>query len=157
MTEPLLKHSRLPRKYEPREQEPKSFLPSTSVLADVDPTELLKRYLSDESTKDIAGSYGVTRQALGQYLLKYAEDDWKQAQVLRAIARKEQSEDAIESASDPLSLARARELLRAAQWDLERTCRRIYGQDQPNVQVQVQPVLVITVAAQQGEKVVNNQ
>ena len=29
-----------------------------------------------------------------------------------------------------LSLSRARERLKAAQWDLERICRRIYGQDQ---------------------------
>lgn len=29
-----------------------------------------------------------------------------------------------------LSLAHARERLRAAQWDLERVCKRIYGQDQ---------------------------
>ena len=37
----------------------------------------------------------------------------------------------METASDALSLARARERVRAAQWELERTCRRIYGQDQP--------------------------
>jgi hypothetical protein len=30
-----------------------------------------------------------------------------------------------------LSLSRARERLKAAQWDLERVCRRIYGQDAP--------------------------
>lgn len=100
-------------------------------LGDAEPLTILRRYLSDESTKDIAASYGVTRQALGQFLLKHAEQDWKDAQVARALARKEQAEDMIESAGDALSLARARELLRAAQWDLERVCRRIYGQDGP--------------------------
>ena len=35
------------------------------------------------------------------------------------------------SAQTPLDLTRAREQLRSAQWDLERVCRRIYGQDQP--------------------------
>ena len=103
-------------------------------LNKVDPKAVLDRYLSDESTKDIAASYGVTRQALGQFLLKAAEDDWRNAQVARALARKEAAEDDLENAEktpDALSLARTRERLKAAQWDLERVCRRIYGQDQP--------------------------
>jgi hypothetical protein len=100
-------------------------------LKDIDPKTVLERYLSDESTKDIAASYGVTRQAIGLFLLRTAEEQWKEAQVARAIARKESAEDDLEIAPDALALARARERLRAAQWDLERVCRRIYGQDAP--------------------------
>lgn len=112
-------------------------LPATP-LAEADASDILKRYLSDETTKDIALSYGVTRQALGQFLLKHAESDWKDAQVVRALARKESAEDDLETAADQLSLARARERLRAAQWDLERVCRRIYGQDAAAVAAAVQ-------------------
>jgi len=69
---------------------------------------------------------------LNQILLRYAEEDWRQAQVLRALQRKEEAEAELdEGAADALSLARARERLRAAQWDLERVCRRIYGADVP--------------------------
>lgn len=103
-------------------------------LKGIDPLAILNRYLSDESTADIAKDYGVTRQALGQFLLKTAENEWKDAQVARALARKEQAEDDLEDAEktpDALSLARTRERLKAAQWDLERVCRRIYGQDAP--------------------------
>ena len=132
MSDPILKHSRLPRKYERREVV-KSDNPKPPVLANglvgQDPKSILLRYLSDESTEVIAKDYGVTRQALGQFLLRHAEEDWKEAQVARAIARKEKAEDDIENAKDPLELAKARELLKAAQWDLERVCRRIYGQD----------------------------
>lgn len=92
-------------------------------------TDILARYMTDETTYDIASDYGVTRQALSAYLLKHAEEEWKEAQVARAIARKEKAEDALDTAEDPLQLARARELLKSAQWDLERVCRRIYGQD----------------------------
>jgi hypothetical protein len=112
------------------------------ALRDQDPKTILARYLSDESTKDIAKCYGVTRQALGQFLLKHAETEWKEAQVARAIARKEQAEDDMEGIASriegadkderdrlTLTLSLARERLRAAQWDLERVCRRIYGQD----------------------------
>jgi predicted DNA-binding protein YlxM (UPF0122 family) len=112
------------------------------ALRDTDPKLILQRYLSDESTKVIAASYGVTRQALGQYLLKTAESEWKEAQVARAISRKEAAEDAFDEISNriegadkeerdrlTLTLSLARERLKAAQWDLERVCRRIYGQD----------------------------
>ena len=115
-----------------------------SVLATTDPQSILLRYLSDESTKDIAASYGVTRQALGQYLLKHAETEWRAAQVARAISRKESAEDELArirnaiATSDQeerhklkLSLACAEAELKAAQWDLERVCRRIYGTDGP--------------------------
>jgi hypothetical protein len=119
----------------------------------VDPRTVLVRYLSDETTKEIAASYGVTRQALGQFLLKHAESEWKEAQVARALARKESAEDDLEAvraeiqglqldqespnktaAATQLSLARVRAAeasLKAAQWDLERVCRRIYGADSP--------------------------
>ena len=121
-------------------------------LQGADPKTVLQRYLSDESTKSIAAGYGVTRQALGQFLLKHAESDWKDAQVARALARKEAAEDQLDAIGSriqesdaeerlklTLSLAHAREQLRSAQWDLERVCRRIYGQDAPaNIQVPIQ-------------------
>lgn len=153
MSEPLLKHSRLPRKYEskpPVEVEKRSVVESAG-LKGVDPQALLKRYLSDESTDSIAKDYKVTRQALGGYLLRNAESEWKEAQVARAIARKEAAEDALEVAQDPLQLAKARELLKAAQWDLERTCRRIYGEDKSQVNV-VTPILNITIQADGNSK-----
>ena len=131
MSEALLKHSRMPRKYEKREvveakQKTVAIFPG---LTGQDPKQILLRYLTNETTETIAADYGVTRQALGQYLLRHAEEDWKEAQVARAIGRKEKAEDDLEAATDPLQLAKARELLKSAQWDLERVCRRIYGQD----------------------------
>lgn len=98
-------------------------------LKDVDPGNIIERVLAEESTKSIAASLGVTRSALNQWLLTKAEVDWKAAQIIRAHKRKDEAEEEIESAADALSLARAREKLRAAQWDLERVQRRIYGQD----------------------------
>lgn len=154
------KHSRLPRKFNSEDVKAteKQELNAANLPAfqQANPQEILLRYLSDESTKDIAESYGVTRQALGQYLLKVAEEDWKSAQVARAIARKEKAEDDLETAADPLSLARAREMLKAAQWDLERVCRRIYGEDR-QLQVTITPTLIINVAEHKDEKVVSNQ
>jgi hypothetical protein len=147
------KHSRLPRKYSPEDNEPaeKQTLDQANLpaLCKANPQEILLRYLSDESTKDIAASYGVTRQALGKHLLKHAEADWKEAQVARAIARKEKAEDDLENAKDPLALAKARELFKAATWDLERVCRRIYGEER-NSETPITPILNITIATEKS-------
>jgi len=100
-------------------------------LKGVKPEDILERYLKEETSTEIAKTYGVTRAALSYFMLKHAEQEWKNAQVTKALIRKEKAEDLMESADNALDLARAREMLKAAQWDLERVCRRIYGQDVP--------------------------
>ena len=111
-------------------------------LVGVDINQVIIRYLNGETSTEIAKSLGCTRQGLGYYLRANAEEDWKNAQVIQAIERKEQAEDELGKANDSLSLARARERLRSAQWELERVCNRIFGQKQEvamtiNIRVQV--------------------
>lgn len=100
-------------------------------LKSVDPKDVLDRYLAGETGPQIAQTLGVTKQALSHWLSNVAEAEWKSAQFVKAFNRKEEAEDLIDTATNPLDLARAREKLRSAQWDLERVCRRIYGQDAP--------------------------
>ena len=100
-------------------------------LKSVDPKEVLERYLAGETSPAIAQSLGVTKQALSHWLIQNAEGEWKSAQLVKALTRKDEAEALMDTASNPLDLARAREQLRGAQWDLERVCRRIYGQDAP--------------------------
>ena len=107
-------------------------------LKHVKPEDVLERYLNEEKTADIAKSLGVTFAGLSHWLIQHAEGEWKSAQVVLALKRKMEADDLIDSASNPLDLARAREKLRSAQWDLERVCRRIYGQDVPAVAAAVQ-------------------
>ena len=116
---------------------------TATALQTTAPVVILERYLSDETTRDIAKDYGVTPQALGKHLLKHSPHEWKEAQIARAIARKERAEDDLEKLrsglltlengdvvlADAVSLACARERLKGAQWDLERVCRHIYGQN----------------------------
>jgi hypothetical protein len=126
-------------------------------LKDIKADHILARYLAEESTKEIAASLGVTRAALNYWLLEYAEKEWKAAQVVKALKRKEQAEDDMETAADPLTLARCRELLKAAQWDLERVCRRIYGQDVTPDQLGRVSITLNIGAGHKDEKVVDNQ
>jgi ribosome biogenesis GTPase A len=126
-------------------------------LKDVDPRDILDRYLKEETSTQIAASYGVTKSALSFFMLKHAEEQWKEAQVIKALTRKENAERQLEEADNALDLARGRELLRAAQWDLERVCRRIYGQDAPaqlaQVVINVQNMRESVVHAQQSGEV----
>jgi hypothetical protein len=78
----------------------------------------------------MAPQYGVSDVTIYALLLREHEDDWKEVQKARALARKERAEEKCRTAPDVLSLARAREELRSAQWELERLLRRLYGQDQ---------------------------
>ncbi len=96
--------------------------------ADLQPEQVIDRYLQDERTQDIARSYGVERSRLNQWLLKNASEQWRDAQIARAVTAHEQAKDELAAASDPLSLGRAREQLRAAQWELERLYARMFGQ-----------------------------
>jgi hypothetical protein len=48
-------------------------------------------------------------------------------QAVRAISRKETAETMMEESTDGFQLNKGEKLLKAAQWDLERVYRRIYG------------------------------
>jgi hypothetical protein len=107
-------------------------------LSGLNPKDILERYLKGETSPQIAESYGVTKQALSLWLITKGEDDWKAAQLVKAIERKDKAEELIDTATTMLDLTRGREMLKSAQWDLERVCRRIYGQDAPQVSQAVQ-------------------
>jgi hypothetical protein len=117
-------------------------------LSQANPQEVIARYFRDETTADIAQSLGVHRSALHQWLIRNCEQDWRDAQVARAITALEQAKKDTETAPDPLSLARARELLRASQWELERLFSRLYGQKQEVTHNLPQGPLVTIVLAQ---------
>lgn len=134
MTEPLNKHSRMPRKATAESAAelpapPKDNVIPAAKLEKASPRAVLKRLLSDESPEQIAASYGVTTHALNLFLMSKSEQGWKDTQMARAASLKNEAETMMRNAKEPLSLAKGRELMKAAQWDLERVGRRIYGQE----------------------------
>ena len=102
----------------------------TQIPEDLNPDTVLERYLTEETTSQIAVEYGISRKTLVRWLIKERPEQWKQVQIVRALCRKEQGNEGIEYACDALSLARAREMLRSGQWDLERLDSNNYGQKQ---------------------------
>lgn len=93
-----------------------------------DAQAILAQLVEGKRTEDIAACLNVSRDKLVYFLRTRAPEDWKEAQVIRSVRRKEEAEDEIDAAGDMLELQKAIAKLKSAQWDLERVCRRIYGE-----------------------------
>lgn len=91
---------------------------------------VLDRYINGEQVANIAPEYNVSDVTIYALLLREHESAWKDIQTARALARLESAQDRLEHSQDALSLARARESVRSAQWELERLLNRLYGQKQ---------------------------
>jgi len=94
-------------------------------------SDSIARYGRGESVYAIAAELGIEHTTLYRHLVKHHEQDWISAKKSRALAEIEEGEEELKNAADPLALTRARERIRAAQWQLERLYRKVYGQDQP--------------------------
>jgi len=117
------------------QREGKKSLPSTR-LASLPPAELnavleraIEEYGRGVSVYAIANGLGVEHTTLYRQLIKHKEAEWRDAKESRALAELEEAEEEMKLARDPIALTRARERCRAAQWQLERLMRRIYGQE----------------------------
>ena len=123
-----------------------------SIPEGLDPQVVLDRYLTESTTSQIAQEFGVSRKTLVRWIRDVAPDQWKKVQVVRALCRKEDGDEGIETACDALSLARAREQLKSGQWDLERLDSGNYGQKQ-EVTVSVKPEFVVMLKPQEVSNV----
>ena len=113
----------------PLRRDPETGL-AQSIPPDLDPKTVLDLYLQYPTTSGIAAKLGLRRSSLTLWLREKCPEDWKNVQLAKAHMRKEDGDEGIEVASDPMQLARAREMLRSGQWDLERLDSANYGQKQ---------------------------
>ena len=91
-----------------------------SIPPDLDPDYVLQLYLTSPTTARIADKLGIRRSSLTAWLRATQPEKWKAVQTIRAHTRKEDGDDGLYESRNALELARAREVLRSAQWDLER-------------------------------------
>lgn len=117
-------------KHKPPKRSPKADLGTWVIPVDLSPDTVIERYLTESTTSQIAAQYGLSRKALVRWLRQTKPQEWKQVQIIRALCRTEDAEEGIDGACDALSLARAREQLRAGQWTLERLDSANYGPKQ---------------------------
>ena len=117
-----------PRKPQERiRRSPKADLGTWVIPEGLTPQTVLERYWTEESTSQIASQYGLSRKALVRWLREQCPQEWKEVQIARALCRKDDGDEGLEVACDALSLARAREQLKSAQWDLERLDHKNFG------------------------------
>lgn len=117
-----------PGKYECYKGRPLRSVPQevrTQIL-----NAVLERYANGEQVAAMAPDYDLSDVTLYALLLAEVESPWKDLQTARALARLERANQDLIDALDPLSLARARELVRSAQWELERLLSRLYSPKQ---------------------------
>ena len=109
--------------------------------------EILNRYCDGEEVRAMSKDYGVSHVTLYSLLFQLFEDDWRDAQIARALAGYDDGQAELSSikrrinaAKDVLEVARLRELtkltevqLKSSQWTLEKLLRRLYGNDVPTV------------------------
>ena len=132
---------------------PKADLGTWIIPKDLDPHEVIERYMTEATTSQIAGQYGLSRKALTRWLRELVPDKWKQAQILRALCRKEDADEGMINACDALSLARARESLRSAQFDLQALDKDYHPKS--DLVVSIVPILSITVAPHPAQQVID--
>ncbi len=97
---------------------PLADLGTWQIPPDLNPHEVLQRYLTAGTTSQIAAQYGLSRKALTKWLREVVPKEWSAVQLVRAHDLKEMATEDMAESKDALSLARNRELLRAAQYDL---------------------------------------
>jgi AcrR family transcriptional regulator len=90
---------------------------------------VMQRAYQDMRLKDVAAELGVARTSLNQALLKYCAEDWQEMQVARSMTVLEDAEQDLETADSMHAVSRAGHRLRAAQWQLEKLHRRLYGEE----------------------------
>ena len=124
MSEVLEKHSRMPRKYDPEKQgqnpENGRFLPTVpeeTRLAILEDTK--HRIFGGERLMDIAAHHGIPPRTL-DYWLAQLGDNYKQLRRAWLDSKLTSAEEMIADASDPLVLAKGRELFKCASWYAER-------------------------------------
>lgn len=123
-------------------------LGSWKIPPELDPDEVIARYLTEDSTSKIAREYGLSRRAMVKWLREQRPKQWREAQLIRAHVKLEDAEDSMQAPTDPLSHAGARDTARAMQFRLT----SIDPDYQPKQEIQhtvVAPTLNITVVSAQ--------
>ena len=115
--------------------------PLAELAGDVEP--IISRLETGESARQIATSLGITHVALYAWLLRHCPDRWQEISAARQLSRLDNCEQDMDSVdpsthdeytseiarADSITITRARETARMAQWHLERANRKLFGQD----------------------------
>lgn len=100
-----------------------------------DPAPIIAELRTGKNVRQVAAELSISHQALYEWLLKYAPDDFMSLSAARQLVRLDETDDVFDrpqdedTRKDGLAITRAREKARNAQWHLERANRKLFGQD----------------------------
>lgn len=120
------------------QRDQRRYVPADKAkLANVDVQALLDRVAAGELLREIAADYGCSTPAVHYHIQKrVTPEEWADVKQIAMANRLEKSAEDMETAADPLNLARARESARLWMWRAERELPAIYGA-RPTTAVQV--------------------
>ena len=101
-----------------------------SPLAKLDSEHILARIYSGESLRTIAATIGVSNVGLRAWLLREDREQYREAITAALTLRVAEADEQLDTATDAVSIARARETARFSRMDLERRRPALYGQRQ---------------------------
>lgn len=99
-----------------------------SIIAHLDPQPILDRIHRGESLRTIAADLGVSNVGLRAWLLREDAEQYQHVITAALALRVAEADEELDSASDNISIARAREQCRFSRMDLERRRPLLYGQ-----------------------------
>ena len=99
-----------------------------SAFPEADLPAVVQRYLDGESLRDLAAEHGKCWKTLYHWLLAYSGDQYQEIVTKALTYRIADADLDLETASDKISIARARERCRFTRMDYERRRPREYGQ-----------------------------
>jgi transcriptional regulator with XRE-family HTH domain len=108
----------------PRQPENNTNLPRANKQELI--AQAIDQHADGMSLRQIAEQIGVSHQAIRKWLLT-AGDQYKQAQISGLTQRIIEADEMLESATDAVGIARAREIARYARWDAERRLPHLFG------------------------------
>lgn len=112
--------------------------PSGKALAIIKPEQredivagVIQRYVHGESMQDLCAEFSVSRGTLYNWMLgELGPAHYGELVTQMLVQRCRTADELLETAQDPLNIARAREMARFARMDLERRRPHLYGQKQ---------------------------
>lgn len=123
-----------------------------------DPTEVLYRLSAGESATSIAKAMGIHHSALYRWLLQYAPEQWQLHSAANQLVKIEECETAFDDpTADGITVARTREKAKLAQWQLERTSRKLYGDSKQDGNNGVNIQIVMQTYGPDGQPIVTVQ
>lgn len=123
-----------------------------------DAQTILDRLSAGETAPAIAKELGIYHSSLYEWLLQHAPTEWQLHSAAKQLVRIEQCEDGFDTPGlDGPTVARITQKAKLAQWQLERTSRKLYGDSKQDGNNGVNIQIVMQTYGPDGQPIVTVQ